>query len=122
MNWYITVLKQYAVFEGRARRMEYWMFALFNIIIAIGLGIVDGVAGSATESGIGILGGIYNLAVLIPSIAVAVRRLHDTGRSGLWVLIAFVPCVDTIILQVFLIQESVAGDNQCGINPIAEGG
>ena len=98
------------------------MFALFNIIIAIGLGIVDGVAGSATESGIGILGGIYNLAVLIPSIAVAVRRLHDTGRGGLWVLIAFVPCAGTIILLVFLIQESVAGDNQYGLNPIAEGG
>ena len=85
MNWYLDVLKKYAVFSGRARRKEYWFFVLFNIVISLVLGLIDGVIGSASaETGVGLLGGIYALAILIPTIAVAVRRLHDTGRSGWW--------------------------------------
>jgi len=112
MNWYLKVLKQYAVFSGRARRMEYWMFFLFNIVAAIVLGIVDGVADTR-----GALGAIYMLAVLIPGLAVSIRRLHDTNRGGLWILISLVPLVGGIILLVFMVQEGTRGDNQFGPDP-----
>ena len=82
MNWYLGVLKQYAVFEGRARRKEYWMFLLFNVVIAAALAIVGRAIGLD-----GMLRGLYTLGVLIPGLAVSVRRLHDTGRSGWWLLI-----------------------------------
>ena len=112
MNWYLEVLKKYAVFTGRARRTEYWMFALINFIIALAIGIVEGILG-----GPGVIGLLYGLAVLIPAIAVSVRRLHDTGRSGLWLLISFVPLVGFIVLLVFMVQDSDAGQNQYGMNP-----
>ena len=118
MNWYLQVLKKYAVFNGRARRKEYWYFFLINIIISIILGIIDGVTGSfSPETGIGLLGGIYSLAVLIPSIAVAVRRLHDTNPSGWWLLISFIPFIGAIVLIVFLASDSKPGENQYGVNP-----
>ncbi len=112
MEWYLGVLKKYAVFTGRARRKEYWMFFLFNVIISIVLGVVDGVLGTA-----GILGALYGLAVLIPGIAVAIRRLHDTARSGWWLLIGFVPLVGLIVLIVFMVQDSVDEGNEYGPNP-----
>lgn len=118
MNWYLEVLKKYADFNGRARRKEYWMFFLFNIIISIALIIVDGILGtSAAPGAMGLFGAIYLLALLIPGIAVAVRRLHDTGRSGWWILIGLVPFVGGIILIVFLVQDGTPGDNQFGRNP-----
>jgi uncharacterized membrane protein YhaH (DUF805 family) len=118
-------LQKYADFSDRARRTEYWMFVLFNIIISIVLGIVDSMAGlrlgaTAQGGGVGILGLIYSLGVLIPGIAVGVRRLHDTGRSGLWLLIAFVPCIGAIVLLVFMIQDSMPGTNEYGPNPKSE--
>ena len=91
MYWYFEVLKKYAVFTGRAGRKEYWMFVLFNLIIMIVLAIIEGLAGSP-----GVIGGLYGLAVLLPSIAVSVRRLHDTNRSGWWVFISLVPVVGVI--------------------------
>ncbi len=112
MNHYLTVLKKYATFTGRARRTEYWMFALLNIIIAVVLGVVDTVIGSP-----GILGGIYVLAVLLPSIAVGIRRLHDTGRSGWWLLIVFVPLVGAIVFLVFTVMDSHPGSNAYGPSP-----
>ena len=112
MNWYLEVLKNYAVFTGRARRTEYWMFALINFLVAMAIGIVDGVLG-----GSGVIGMLYFLAVLIPAIAVSVRRLHDTGRSGLWLLISFVPLIGAIVLLVFMVQDSDPGQNQYGMNP-----
>lgn len=118
MNWYLEVLKKYAVFSGRARRKEYWFFVLFNIIISIVLAVIDGVTGSfSSEAGMGLLGGIYTLAVLIPGIAVSVRRLHDTERSGWWLLIALVPLIGAIVLLVFMVQDSKPGQNQYGANP-----
>ena len=118
MNWYLAVLKKYAVFSGRAQRAEYWFFVLFNIIISIVLGVLDGVLGTMNaEAGIGLLGGLYSLAVLIPSIAVGVRRLHDTGRSGWWLLIAFVPLIGAIVLIVFFVMDSQPGSNEHGPNP-----
>ena len=82
MNWYFQVLKKYAVFSGRARRKEYWYFVLFNGIISFVLSFIEGLAGIAAGGGYSVLAGIYSLAVLLPSIGVSIRRLHDTGRSG----------------------------------------
>ncbi len=118
MNWYIEVLKKYAVFNGRAQRKEYWYFVLFNILISIVLAIIDGVTGSfSADAGMGLLGGIYTLGVLIPSIAVGVRRLHDTDRSGWWMFIALIPIVGAIVLIVFLASDSKPEENQYGPNP-----
>ncbi|MFE0349192.1 DUF805 domain-containing protein [Streptomyces griseoluteus] len=111
MHWYVDVLKKYAVFSGRARRQEYWMFFLFNLIITIVLAIVD--AALDTQ----VLQLVYGLAVLIPGLAVAVRRLHDTSRSGWWVLISLVPLVGWIILLVFLASEGKPEANEYGPNP-----
>lgn len=118
MNWYFQALKKYTVFNGRSRRKEYWYFVLFNTIISIVLAVIDVVTGSfSPEAGIGLLGGIYTLAVLIPGIAVAVRRLHDTGRSGWWLLIGLIPIIGAIVLLVFMVQDSNPGQNQYGPNP-----
>ena len=118
MNWYLEVLKKYADFNGRARRKEYWMFFLFNLIITIVLVIVDGIVGTSAVPGtLGLLAGIYSLALLIPGIAVAIRRLHDTGRSGWWILIGLVPFVGGIILIVFMVQDGTPGENEFGKNP-----
>lgn len=114
MNWYLDVLKKYAVFEGRARRKEYWMFVLFNVIIAIGLGIIEGVLGLS-----GVLSTLYSLAVLVPSIAVSMRRLHDIGRTGWWLLISFIPIIGAVVLLVFMVMDSQPGQNQYGANPKA---
>jgi uncharacterized membrane protein YhaH (DUF805 family) len=118
MNWYIEVLKKYAVFGGRARRQEYWYFVLFNIIATIILAVIDGVTGTYDpETGMGVLGVIYALGVLIPSIAVSFRRLHDTGRSAWWLLIALIPLIGGIVLLVFLAQDSHEEENEYGISP-----
>ena len=114
MNWYIDVLtKRYAQFAGRARRQEYWMFVLFNVIAAFVLGLIDAMLG------LGLLGFIYAVAVFIPSLAVTVRRLHDSGRTGWWVLIGLVPVVGFIILIIFMILDSEPGDNAYGPSPKA---
>ena len=91
MSYYLAVLKKYAVFSGRARRAEYWYFILFNIIISFMFSLIDGVIGTRdAQSGCGMLSGLYALAVLVPGTAVAVRRLHDIGRSGWMLLMPFV--------------------------------
>jgi len=113
MEWYTKVLTQkYADFTGRARRAEFWYFALFNFIAAIVLGIIDGVLG--TDS---LLGGIYSLAVLVPNIAVTARRLHDTGRSGWWQLIGIIPIIGWIVMLVFLVQDGDFERNEYGPSP-----
>ena len=119
MNWYIQVLQKYFVFSGRARRKEFWMFVLFTLLISIGLGIIDGFAGLTTEYGLGILGGIYSLATIIPSLALAFRRLHDTDRSAWWLLIGFVPIVGSIVLLVFYCLAGTQGGNRFGPDPKA---
>ncbi len=122
MDWYLGVLKKYAQFSGRARRKEYWMFFLFNVIAAFVLGLVDGLLGLGGASGIGLLGGLYTLAVLVPGIAVAMRRLHDTGRSGWWLLVGLVPLVGFIVLLVFMVLPGQSGSNAYGDDPKLAGG
>ena len=116
MGWYMKVLNNYADFSGRARRTEYWMFQLFNILILIALAIVAVVLDSKVGY-VPVL--LYALVVLIPAIAVAVRRLHDTDRSGWWILIDFVPIVGPIILLVFLVLPGDPAENQYGPDPKA---
>lgn len=120
MNWYFQVLKKYAVFSGRARRKEYWYFILFNGIICFVLGLIEGLAGIAPEMGemgFSVLAGIYTLAVLLPSIGVSIRRLHDTGRSGWWLLIGLIPLIGAIIILIYMVPNSQEGTNQYGPSP-----
>lgn len=105
MAWYLDVLKNYAVFDGRAGREEFWQFTLINIFVTIIL--------YATMND---LWAVYTVAVLIPSIAVSVRRLHDIDRSGWWFLIAIVPVIDIVLLFMMLL-EGKPGANQYGFNP-----
>ena len=120
MDWYLAVLKKYAVFSGRARRKEYWMFFLFNLLISIALTIVDRTTGTLNAAaGMGLLSGLYTLAVLIPSLAVGVRRLHDTGKSGWWLLLLLVPLLGVIVILIFMVTDSEAGENRFGPNPKA---
>lgn len=118
MNWYLAVLKKYADFNGRARRKEYWLFFLFNILVSVALSIIDSILGTGRgESGTGLLGGLYVLAIFLPSLAVSVRRLHDTGRSGWWMLISLIPVIGSLVLFVFFCFDSQTGTNRYGINP-----
>jgi len=118
MNWYIEALKKYAVFSGRARRREYWFFVLFSVIVTVVLTFIDNMIGLYDmETGVGLLSAIYSLAVLIPSIAVGVRRLHDTNRTGWWLLISLIPAIGVIVLFIFFVLDSHPGDNEYGPNP-----
>ncbi|SHO58376.1 DUF805 domain-containing protein [Vibrio quintilis] len=112
MNWFIAAFKKYTVFSGRARRKEYWMFYLFMIIFMIVTGILDGLIGSY-----GLITGIFCLALILPSLSVTVRRLHDTGRSGWWFFITLVPLVGAIVFFVFTVQAGSFGENEYGPDP-----
>lgn len=111
MSWFIEALKKYTVFSGRARRKEYWMFVLFSAIIYVVFAILGAVAKQSW------LVAIPSLAFLLPGLAVNVRRLHDTGRSGWWILFGIVPFVGSITLFVFSVLDSEPGDNKYGPNP-----
>lgn len=116
MYWYLEVLKKYALFTGRARRTEYWYFVLANVLIGVGLAIVDAIIRKITGIGFGLFGSVYALAVLVPGIAVSIRRLHDTDRSGWWLLLALVPLVGLVLL-IFMVEDSNGGTNRFGQNP-----
>ncbi|AEB49397.1 DUF805 domain-containing protein [Aeromonas veronii] len=115
MNWYISVLKQYAVFSGRARRTEYWMFVLCNVIVMLLLSMVDKLIGGDNE----LISSIYSLAVLLPSLAVAARRLHDTDRSAWWLLLGLIPIIGTLVLIYFMVCNGQQGPNRFGDDPKA---
>jgi len=106
MEYFTGALKKYADFTGRARRTEYWMFILIYMIINVVLAVF----------GMEIISGLVGLALLIPSISIAARRLHDTGRSGWWQLIVLIPVIGFIVLIVFLAQDSHDA-NDYGVNP-----
>lgn len=112
MEYFLGAYKKYADFTGRARRKEFWMFVLFYFIVAIVLGIIDSIIGFQ------LLGMLFSLGSLIPSLAIGARRLHDTGRSGWWQLLYLIPLIGLIIMIVFLVQDSHP-DNEYGPNPKA---
>src|SRR5262245_2529150 len=117
-DWYVQALKKYAVFSGRARRKGYWFFILWYLIISIGLPILDGMLGLRIGQA-GVLQTLYALAILVPSLAVTVRRLHDTGRTGWWLLIVLIPLIGFIVLLVFMCLEGESGENKYGPSPKA---
>jgi uncharacterized membrane protein YhaH (DUF805 family) len=114
-----TCFQKYAVFSGRARPSEYWWWVLFNILLVVVLVLVF--SGGGTETGAEALIGLAWLALLLPSLAVTVRRLHDTGRSGWWWFISLVPLVGPIVLIVFLATAGDPGPNRYGPAPTAIG-
>jgi len=118
MNWYLEALKKYAVFSGRSRRKEYWYFFLFNSIFYLILLIIDTLTGTYNqENGMGLLTMIYFIAVLLPSLGLSVRRLHDTNRRGWWILLSLIPIIGAIVLLIFMVQDSTPGENRFGSNP-----
>ncbi|CAN5208132.1 DUF805 domain-containing protein [soil metagenome] len=129
MKYYLQVLKNYAVFTGRARRSEYWFFVLFNVIFAVvacfadrmlGLTYHMDVQGTYTAMPYGYIYSAYMLVVLIPGLAVAVRRLHDVGKSGWFLLVVLIPIIGAIWLLVLLFTDSEAAENKWGPNPKIE--
>lgn len=127
MDWYMKVLRQYANFAGRARRKEYWFFVLFNFILVFVLAAIDrqtgllihGGAVGTPDGSVGLLSGLYSLAVLLPSLGVSIRRLHDTNRTGWWLLISLVPVLGFIVLLIFFVAAGTPGSNAYGADPKA---
>jgi len=117
MNWYMAVINKYADFSGRARRKEYWMFLLINILVSIAIGIIGTIIGDSRGLISVSLSGLYALFIFLPSLAVTVRRLHDTNRSGWWILIPLVPFFGAIILFIFTVLDSDPNTNTYGPNP-----
>jgi uncharacterized membrane protein YhaH (DUF805 family) len=123
MNYYLKVLQNYATFSGRARRSEYWFFALFNMVFAIVAMVLDNILGTTLNMGYGVslpygyIYILYTIVVLIPGLAVAVRRLHDIGKSGWMFLIVLIPIIGPIWLLVLLFTDSQHGSNKWGENP-----
>jgi uncharacterized membrane protein YhaH (DUF805 family) len=113
IGYWIEAFRKFATFSGRARRAEYWSFTLMNIIIAIVLFALGGLGDSSMGT---ILYGCYTLATIIPGIAVAVRRLHDSGRSGWYFLLAIIPIINLLLLYYMLV-DSQPGSNEYGPNP-----
>ena len=123
MNYYIGVIKKYAEFSGRARRKEYWMFALFTFIISFIISFIDKATGlniSVSGGEIGILNIIYSLFILIPSLAVSVRRMHDIDKSGWMLLLGLIPIIGGIILLVLHCKAGTVGENKYGADPKAQ--
>ncbi|HEX7128922.1 MAG TPA: DUF805 domain-containing protein [Rhodanobacteraceae bacterium] len=120
MHWYFAVVGKYATFAGRARRKEYWMFALVNFVICVALAIAGMVMLGKSQNSALVMDavlGVYLLLILLPSLAVTVRRLHDTGRSGWWFWIQLVPFVGPIVLFVFTVLDGTPGTNAYGPSP-----
>ncbi len=110
MKWYFEVLRKYVVFTGRARLKEFWMYVLISVVVLIMLSIVNALAGADVPA----LPAYYTLAVLLPSLAVTVRRLHDIDRSGWWLLILLVPILGAIVLLVFMAAKGSEMANRYG--------
>lgn len=124
MPEFINAWRQYAVFEGRTRRRDFWLFVLLSLIACAMLDVLDRVQGGGVEGGgvgrcgeaVGQLVSLYGLAALVPSLAVAARRLHDTGRSGWYALLLVVP-FGVLFLLAWWAEDSVVGENRWGVNP-----
>lgn len=118
MKWYLQVLKNYTKFSGRARRKEYWMFTLFNMIAVFVMVGLDNLFGTTIgKLPYGVFYFLYFLAIFVPSLAVCVRRLHDVGKSGWFYLISLIPLVGTIWILILFCKDGDAGTNEYGANP-----
>jgi len=115
MNWYIDVIKKYAVFTGRARRKEYLMFMLFNFFVSVIFNIFFYAYQQSYT--VAVIMSLYSLALLLPVLGVTIRRLHDTGRSGWWIFLGLIPIIGAVAVLVFLCLDSEPGANQYGENP-----
>ncbi len=113
-QWYIKCIRQFVDFKGRARRKEFWMFALVNFAVTLVISIVGSIIGTT------VLSTIYSLVILLPSLGVSVRRLHDVGKSGWYMLASLIPVIGWIWLLILAAQDSQPGDNQWGPNPKGE--
>lgn len=129
MEWMLMPLRRYADFSGRSRRKEYWMFALFNMLISTSIGVLAlalFVAGLSETAMLSILypviglASLYGLFAFIPGLAVTIRRLHDTDRSGWWLLAGFIPLIGAFLLLVFYITEGTRGPNRFGPDPVTD--
>jgi uncharacterized membrane protein YhaH (DUF805 family) len=115
VNYYFVAFRKYAVFNGRATRSEYWYFTLLNIVFTLVFGLIDHLMGNfVVEAGYGPLSAIYTLAAITPGVAVSVRRLHDTERSGWWFMITIIPVIGMLVFLYWAIQESDPDPNQYG--------
>lgn len=117
MKWYLKAISQYTDFSGRARRSEYWYFILFNVLFAVVAVFIDAILGTLLSGGTGIIYLLYVLFSFIPGLSVAVRRLHDIGKSGWMYFIVLIPIIGPIWLLVLLFSDSQAGENKWGANP-----
>jgi len=119
MKWYLKAFRNYFKFKGRARRKEYWMFMLFNVVLASVAAVLDSaLLGTVSKNlGFGLLSSLYALVALMPELAVTVRRLHDVGKSGWWLFITLVPFIGSIWLLVLLASDGQPGENKYGPNP-----
>jgi len=120
MTWALMPLQKYAVFSGRSRRKEFWMFVLFTFVVEIVLAIIDAIIGTYnTALGIGLLSGLFYLAILVPSTALNTRRLHDIGKSGWFQLLFIIPIVGFILWIIWMVRDSDDGVNKYGPSPKA---
>lgn len=117
MKWFLETMKKAFNFSDRSRRKEYWMFMLIATLIMFVLTFVDIFAGLEIAEDVGILSTLFSLILIIPSLAVTFRRLHDTGKSGWWILISLIPFIGWIVLLIFTVQDSESGVNRFGSNP-----
>jgi uncharacterized membrane protein YhaH (DUF805 family) len=107
-------LRNYATFSGRAPRSEYWWFYLFYLLVSLVAAMLDGMTG-----GVGLLNAAVALGLLLPVLAVSVRRLHDVDRSGWWYLIILIPLIGIIVLLVWFVTRGTSGPNRFGPDPLA---
>ncbi len=117
MEYIWTAFKRTFEIRGRSRRTEYWMYTLFISIIGVIFVIVDGVMGWELDEDLGVTSAVFLLLTLITSVTVLIRRLHDTGRTGWWILLSFIPLVGSIVLFIFTVLDSTPGANKYGPNP-----
>ena len=118
MEYFISAIKQYVVFKGRARRKEFWYFYLISLVISLALAFLDHQMGTFNpEMGGGLLGGVYGIFIFLPSLSLTVRRIHDTSHSGYWAFILLIPIIGFLAILFFASMDSKPGSNEYGISP-----
>jgi len=120
MTDFLNAMKKYAVFTGRARRREFWMFQLFYFLLSLPFIVIDvllGASGDGQHTPILLLTSLFSLAMILPSFAVNIRRLHDVGRSGWWCFLGLIPLVGPITIFIFHVEDSQSGRNKWGDSP-----